>query len=404
MTNIGTLFYILWFLGTTFSAFGVDNTNLTLGINDKVLLSDTLDSPDFSISTFKNLPNGISKIVIDAGHGGHDHGCTGDHSNEKNITLGIALKLGQEIKSKYPEIEVLYTRSTDVFVPLYERIALANKNDADIFLSIHANAFSDQQVSGTEVFVMGLHTAEENLRVAKRENASVLLESDFEKNYDGFDPNSPEAQIILSMYQNVYLDKSISLAEKISDRIAAKASFVNRGVKQAGFVILRKATMPSVLIESGFLSNQGDEDLLKTDHGQQLVAEAIANAIARYKNEVEQELQHMLSLKDKTKNFVENKKGEDHQNTIIYRVQLGAYSTENQHEIPDFIADQAVDVVIEDGLKKMIAGKFPSYELAKDFLLKIHSAGKFKQSFIVAYLDGQRIGINQAREIKQSRS
>jgi N-acetylmuramoyl-L-alanine amidase len=397
MTNIGTLFYILWFLGTSLFSFASNNDDPIKGLNVGFSHSDTSGYIEFLPENVKKSPNRIQKIVIDAGHGGHDHGCSGSLSNEKNLTLSIALKLGTLLRETYPDLKVIYTRTSDVFVPLHKRIDLANKEDADIFLSIHANAFHDPVVSGTEVFVMGLHTAEENLRVARRENASVLLESDFQENYDGFDPNSPEAQIILSMYQNAYLDKSISLAKKISDAIAGDTGFINRGVKQAGFVILRKAAMPSVLIETGFLSNEEDELLLHSEEGKNTVAEAIASAIAKYKNEVENERRHLQDIQERTELVVRDQKQSFPADVVVYRLQLGAFRTDASLELPEFIAGQSIDVRKEGGLQKITSGKFETYEEARDFQENVRKNSAFKQAFVVAYRADQRISIDEAK-------
>ncbi len=231
----------------------------------------------------------LDKIVIDAGHGGKDHGCSGDHSKEKFIVLDIAKRLGALVKFYHPEIEVVYTRDTDVFIPLDTRIDIANKNKADLFISIHANAIHKDYVSGTETYVMGLHRAEENLAVAKRENSAILMENNYEQTYGGYDPNSPEAHILLSMYQNAYLDKSINFATKIENSFTTRTPLKSRGVKQAGFLVLRKATMPSVLIETGFLTNDLDEAYLMSEQGKDESADAILKAITQYKREVEGE-------------------------------------------------------------------------------------------------------------------
>jgi N-acetylmuramoyl-L-alanine amidase len=400
MTNIGTLFYILWFLGTSLFSFAYNNDDPITGLNVGFSHSDTYYAFEFQQEKVKKFPGSVQKIVIDAGHGGHDHGCIGALSNEKNLNLAIALKLGALLRERYPDLEVIFTRTSDVFVPLHKRIDLANKNDADIFLSIHANAFSDPEVSGTEVFVMGLHTAEENLRVARRENASILLESDFEENYDGFDPNSPEAQIILSMYQNAYLDKSISLAKKISDAIADDTGFLNRGVKQAGFVILRKAAMPSVLIETGFLSNKEDELLLHSEEGKNTVAKAIASALSKYMKEVEGERKYLEEIQEKTEQVVLDKTSTRLGDVPVYRVQLGAFRADASLQIPGFIAGQIVDVRKEGGLQKITAGKFASYGEARTFLQKVHNNTDFKQAFVVAYRGEERISVDEARANK----
>jgi N-acetylmuramoyl-L-alanine amidase len=234
------------------------------------------------VDAILRLDGGIKKVVLDAGHGGHDSGCHGKNSLEKELALKIVLKLGEQIESNFPDIEVIYTRKTDVFVPLYERIGLANKKNADLFISVHCNWISNGNTRGTETFVMGLHRAAENLNVAKRENESILLESDFYKNYDGFDPNSPVGHIMLSVYQDAYLSQSIKLASAVERNLKSKNYTKSRGVKQAGFAVLRRATMPSILIETGFLSNKDEESFLASEKGQIEVASSIFNAFVDY--------------------------------------------------------------------------------------------------------------------------
>ena len=237
----------------------------------------------------KNIkPRGIHTIVIDAGHGGKDPGCAGSTAWEKNIALSIAKKLAQKIQDNFPSVKVILTRDTDVFIPLYERAAIANRNNADLFISIHCNAMPphNEGTNGTETYVMGLHTAEHNLAVAKRENASILLEADYEKNYD-YDPNSPEGHIMLSMYQNAFLEQSILIADLVESQFKIKDNRKSRGVKQAGFVVLKETTMPSILVETGFLTNKDDEAYLFTDDGQNETATSIFKAFEAYKKEVE---------------------------------------------------------------------------------------------------------------------
>lgn len=230
----------------------------------------------------------IKTVVIDPGHGGKDSGCRGAHSREKHIALSIAKKLGTVIEVAYPTIRVIYTRTVDKFVPLHERAAIANRNQADLFISIHCNYFpKGSYVHGSETYVMGLHTANENLEVAKRENASIFLEENYQKHYD-YDPNSTEGHIMLSMFQNAFLEHSILFAEKVEHHIHSHARRKSRGVKQAGFLVLRETTMPSVLIEAGFLSNAKDEGFLRQEQGQTRMANAIFSAFRAYKNEVEE--------------------------------------------------------------------------------------------------------------------
>jgi len=229
----------------------------------------------------------IKTVIVDPGHGGHDPGCLGGNSQEKHLALAIAQQLTASLQERFPNIEVIMTRDSDVFVPLHERAAIANRNHADLFISIHCNYMPRSQAThGSETYVMGLHTAGHNLDVAKRENDVILLEDDYEQNYD-YDPNSPEGHIMLSMFQNAYLEQSILFAEKVEEKIHLEATRRSRGVKQAGFVVLKETTMPSVLIESGFLSNQEEEAYLMTPDGQAQMAQAILSAFAEYKNLVE---------------------------------------------------------------------------------------------------------------------
>lgn len=230
----------------------------------------------------------LRKIVIDAGHGGKDTGCQSKNANEKNITLGIALKLGDYIKDLMPGVQVIYTRDKDYFVELHERAAIANRNGADLFISIHCNsAPKAPEVHGTETYVMGLHKSRENLEVAMRENAVIAFEADYQTNYDGFDPNDPQGHIIFSLYQNAYIAQSIKFASLLEKQFKYRAGRSSRGVKQEGFLVLYKTTMPAVLIESGFLSNKAEEKYLRTDEGQSLIASAIYRAFKEYKQLVE---------------------------------------------------------------------------------------------------------------------
>lgn len=245
--------------------------------------NETLDNGIFSqVKDLIRLDGDIKKIVLDAGHGGHDSGCHGKNSLEKEIALKIVLILGEKIEANFPEVEVIYTRKTDVFIPLFERIGLANKKNADLFISVHCNWISHPNTKGTETFVMGLHRAAENLSVAKRENESILLEADFDKNYGGFDPNSPIGHIMLSVYQDAYLSQSIKLATAVERNLKNKNYTKSRGVKQAGFAVLRRASMPSVLIETGFLSNKEEENFLASEKGQNEVALGIFDAFKEY--------------------------------------------------------------------------------------------------------------------------
>ncbi|MFM7079012.1 MAG: N-acetylmuramoyl-L-alanine amidase [Bacteroidota bacterium] len=228
----------------------------------------------------------IKTVVIDPGHGGHDSGCLGSSSMEKHIALAVSLKLGDLIEKYFPDVRVIYTRKTDVFVPLHERANIANRNKADLFICIHCNA-GPSTAYGAETFVMGLHKTDDNLAVARRENESALLEKDYQMNYEGYDPKSPEAYIIFSLYQNTYMEQSLAFASKLQQEFEYNSKRYNRGVKQAGFLVLYRTAMPSVLIELGFLTNKNDEKFLATQEGQSSMANSILRAFTDYKSETE---------------------------------------------------------------------------------------------------------------------
>lgn len=230
----------------------------------------------------------LKHIVIDAGHGGKDPGCNGKYSKEKDITLQIALQLGELIKTNLPDVEVTYTRTDDHFVELHDRAAIANRINADLFISIHVNA-GPEQLAGTETYCMGLHKTESNMQVAQRENSSILMESDRQTNYDGFDPNKPESYIMFSLYQSANLANSMILAENIEQEFKTYNQRYSRGVKQAGFLVLWKTTMPSVLVETGFLTHKDEETYLNSEKGKIQTAYGIYSAVEDYKQLIEAE-------------------------------------------------------------------------------------------------------------------
>ena len=257
-------------------------------MNRLVLFSILLSTLLFTSFSTSNKPPKykIRTIVIDAGHGGHDTGCIGSSSHEKDIALSVSLKLGEFIEKNFPDIKVIYTRKTDVFVELHERAAIANRNKADLFVCIHCNS-GPSAAFGAETYVMGLHKTSDNLNVAKRENSSILLEKDYKAKYDGFDPNSPEANIIFSLYQNTFMNQSLQFASLVQDQFVQNAGRFNRGVRQAGFLVLFKTAMPSVLIELGFLTNKTDEKFLISEKGQDNMANSILRAFKEYKEVTE---------------------------------------------------------------------------------------------------------------------
>ena len=230
----------------------------------------------------------VKRVVIDAGHGGKDPGTHGLVAKEKDIVLSITHHLGRIIKENMDDVEVIFTRDSDHFIELEQRAVLANKNDADLFISIHANALPGKSfVHGTETYVMGAHTLDGNLEVAKRENAVILMEENYQERYEGFDPNSPESHILFSLYQGAYLNNSLLLADKIERQFKERVGRRSRGVKQAGFWVLWRTSMPSVLVEVGYLTNPDEERYLKDRLGQVYIASGIFRAIRDYKHEIE---------------------------------------------------------------------------------------------------------------------
>jgi len=228
---------------------------------------------------------GLKTIVIDPGHGGKDNGTSYGKYREKRITLQIAFELKRQLERMMPELNVVLTRTDDVFIPLHQRIDIANKLNADLFISLHCNSYKeDNHINGIEVFTLGVTESEDNLDVALRENASVLLEKDHQNNYDWYNPNSIEAHIFLAAFQNIHMGESVLLASKIGNYLQDINRMKDRGVKQSGFVILKEAAMPSVLVEMGFLSNASDRKKLTTKSGQKSIARAISKAVTVYFN------------------------------------------------------------------------------------------------------------------------
>ncbi|MFN3404764.1 MAG: N-acetylmuramoyl-L-alanine amidase [Cytophagaceae bacterium] len=228
----------------------------------------------------------LKTVVIDAGHGGKDPGCQGKVSHESDIALKVALELGRIIKENMPGVKVIFTREKDEFIELHDRAGIANRHKADLFISIHCNS-GHSEAFGTETYTMGLHTSQDNLEVAKRENAVILKEDNYHKKYDGFDPNSPQAHILFSLYQNAYIDNSLKFASLVEKQFKERVGRTSRGVKQAGLLVLWKTAMPSALIEIGFLTNKNEEKYLNSPTNQVFIASGIYRAFKEYKKDIE---------------------------------------------------------------------------------------------------------------------
>ncbi|MDJ0366986.1 N-acetylmuramoyl-L-alanine amidase [Hymenobacter sp. H14-R3] len=242
--------------------------------------------PDASGADMDPTRYRLRTVVLDAGHGGKDIGCNGASAHEADVALAIIKNLGRQIEAGSPGVRVIYTRKTDVFIELDERAAIANRNHADLFISVHCNA-GPKGARGTEVWTMGLHKTDANLGVAQRENSVILQEKDYKRRYDGFDPRSPQSHILFSLFQSAYLTNSLRLAQRIDRQFRTSVGRSSRGIKQAGFIVLWKSTMPSVLVEAGFLTDRGEENYLDDKVGQQAIANGIYRAFREYKHDLE---------------------------------------------------------------------------------------------------------------------
>jgi N-acetylmuramoyl-L-alanine amidase len=350
----------------------------------------------------------IKTVVIDAGHGGHDPGCHGAQNNEKEVCLSMALKLGALIKERYPEIKIIYTRSTDVFVELAERANIANRNNADLFICIHANAGSTTAY-GSETYVLGLHRTDAQQKVAERENASIALEDDKGAKYRSYDL-TPDGIIALQFQLAVFHRQSILFAEMIQKEFK-KIGRYDRGVKQAGFLVLYKTTMPSVLIETAFLPNPTEEKLIGTAEGQQKMAQAMFQAFINYKNATEGKTvvsgttaqQNTSEIKPNGNNPtkpVETPKEITKEQGLIFRVQIEtsnkAISTKSSH-----FNGLEVFEYQDNTLFKYCTGTFPNdLQGAKNYKNELIQKG-FANAFVVAFLDGERISIEKAIKLAE---
>ncbi|MFN4811376.1 MAG: N-acetylmuramoyl-L-alanine amidase [Bacteroidota bacterium] len=356
----------------------------------------------------------VRVVVIDAGHGGSDPGCHGLKHFEKDVALSITLKVGKYIEENIKDVKVVYTRKTDVFVPLNEIASHANKNNADLFICIHCNAAVNKQVFGSETYVMGLHKTKGNLEVAKRENASILFEEDYKKKYEGFDPNSDEANIIFNMYQNAFLEQSLSYASKVQEEFRKNKNLTDKGVKQAGFLVLWKTSMPSVLIETGFLTNAEEEKYLGSQKGQDQIAFAIYKAFKNYKAEVEgydagpeNEIRPRISEeqveaieqhihqqeKDTIKSIVNQP-----ENKILFKIQIANSSKKIPLNSPKFGSVKNVEELLEDKTFKYLTGNFKTMEEAFDEQRRLRKQG-FEDAFTVAFINGKKSSMKEAREL-----
>jgi len=335
-------------------------------------------------------------VVLDAGHGGKDPGNRGGGFQEKDIALSIILKIGAELE-KDKDIKVVYTRDSDVFIPLEQRGKIANDAKADLFISVHCNAHNSQ-AAGTETFVLGIHRNSTNFEVAKRENSVIFLEEDYEVTYDGFDPNSPESSIGMTIMQEEYLDQSILLADFVQKKFTNDLKRTNRGVKQAGFIVLHQTYMPSVLIETGFLTNKEEGPYLNSSFGQNKMADAIVAAIRDYSHNInlgvldnlEKEAPVAVTTQEnKIEEFKDNFEG------ITFKVQLAASSKKLEPKSSNFKGLTPVFREKEGKLYKYYYGATSSYTQIQNLHNQAKTKG-YSTSYLVAFKDGNKITVNDA--------
>ncbi|HAG17049.1 MAG TPA: N-acetylmuramoyl-L-alanine amidase [Bacteroidales bacterium] len=361
----------------------------------------------FLLFTFLSIDsqsqNLVNKIVIDAGHGGKDPGAVGKSSKEKDIVLAVALKTGKLIEANLEKTEVIYTRKSDVFIPLNTRATIANTSKADLFVSIHCNSNTNSLPKGSETYVMGMHKSEDNLQVAMLENSAILLEDDYKVNYEGFDPSSTENHIIFNFFQNSFQTQNIEIATAVQSELKQKTILGNRGVKQAGFWVLYKTAMPGILIELGFLSNAEEEAYLKTESGQEQMANAIFSAIQAYKNKHDNLELQKAGIKTKT---IQKPKiaettppigTEASPNKVSYRIQFLSLPTEQKLTGNKYAELPKIQSYFYQGAYRYTCGDFSLYTDAVALQNQVRKLG-FTDAFVVAFFKDTRISVAEARK------
>lgn len=387
---------------------------------------------------------GVFTIVLDAGHGGNDAGAVGAYSKEKNINLKVTLAVGQLLKANCKDVRVVYTRSTDVFIPLQTRADIANRNKADLFVSIHTNSLPKGRIAyGSETYTLGMARAAANLEVAKRENSVITYEKNYQQTYEGFDPNKAESYIIFELMQDQYMKQSVELARCIQQQYVSVGR-KNKGVHQAGFLVLRKTSMPAILTELGFISTPEEEDYLNSEAGVNALARSIYNGIVKYRNastkvsspilrddpidrgeadervsiqsptpqaqtsggskktnkssaeEPDAPVKPTPSEQSKEQSAQETKpKASDDDSRPVFRVQLFVAPRVLKSGDSRFKGLSPVDYYRDNGSVKYTYGESNSYAEIRRIQKSI--AQKFPDTFIVAFIDGKRVDLNEAR-------
>ncbi|OYP57559.1 N-acetylmuramoyl-L-alanine amidase [Prevotella sp. P5-92] len=379
-------------------------------------------------------------LVIDAGHGGHDAGALGASSKEKNINLNVALAFGNYVERNCPDVKVVYTRKTDVFVTLHERANIANRHKADLFVSIHTNALpAGKQARGLETYTLGMNRANENFDVAKRENAVILYEKDYEQHYEGFDPNSSESYIMFEFMQDKNMAQSVDLAKMVQKRACSSANRQNKGVKQAGFLVLRETSMPSCLIELGFITTPQEEQQLNTRECIDALGYGIFQAFVDYRNKydktiivpfeaperqvmenqaqervqkeseggktqtAEQEKDNVPRSESKMVNEVPEQKPATDSEAPIFKIQVLTSTTLIRQGDKRLKGLDGVDYYKDGGIYKYTIGASANYN--EIYRLRKTMVGKFPQAFIIAFKGGQRTDVVEAiKEFKRNKN
>lgn len=346
-------------------------------------------------------------VVIDAGHGGSDPGAIGSFSKEKDITLAIALLTGKYLEDNLDNVKVIYTRDDDSSVDLLERPKIANRNNADLFLSIHANSVEDSrqknQVSGTETYIMGLAKDKASLDVAMRENKVITLEEDYSAKYAGFDPQSPESYIIFTLTHNLYQEQSMVLASKLQEQFRERVGRKDRGVKQAGYWVLYNTTMPSILTEVGFICNTAEERFLASKEGQEFLASAIFRACRDYLNELESKSSISIQNSGTSATNVTTQQqasqntttGED-DNEVVFRVQIATTSTKKELSPSTFKGYSNVSEIVDNNRYKYTIGEFSKYNDAVEYRKKIGT--DYPDAFVIALKGNKIVPLRQVLE------
>lgn len=388
-------------------------------------------------------------LVIDAGHGGHDAGAKGSFSYEKNINLKMALAFGRYVEKNCPDVKVIYTRKTDVFVPLHKRADIANKNRADVFISIHTNALPGGRIArGMETYTMGMRRSNEKLSAAQRENAVITYESDYKERYEGYDPNSPESAIMFEFIHDKNMAKSVELAKHVQKSVCSTANRPDKGVKQDVFLVLRETSMPACLIELGFITTPDEERLLNDDASIDNIARGIYSAFAKYKNDnysgvnvplVAPKESDKVSLptlipqddadKQKNRNAARNSETtaskpqsapsqprraaaktvnapagtskEDDDDAPVFKVQIMANATKEAKNSPRFKGYDGIDMYEEGGMYKYTIGASTNYNAINR--LRASLATEFPGCFVVAFRNGSKMNITEAIRIFKQR-